>query len=340
MSLEFQHFHRIDKDSKIIRTLCEHIKNGDISKFVFDNEKYCFFLPINLMLNEKNEIYLKQYHSKFQEIKEKLTILWRTHNLTVFNHHVIVRHNALREQLNIHAKAFFNVNKNRPFAKFKKTIYPHSKISFSCNVSGKIEKNTLYVILRIEDRLQDRYCTEPDDKIQVYETVDVGDTEAEESRELKRFLTNNTKVIRRYIYVINLYEYKKSLSSCSDVMKNKHVVDVEWDFVKKHIHETFVSTIENFHGQEIENIIYILPYQTYFDSRNLIYTAVSRCINKIFIIAKREDLDFCVKNNIISRESLLKYLLQKVKETQVFKEINKIEYEDVIVEELKKTEVF
>jgi len=214
------------------------------------------------------------------QMQAMLLSVLRKYNVHEYQHQVITRTNKFKDLFSDTIEEYYYNKDSQHTKEYKKRgHYVGRKISFTQNnYRLKVLNNELLVLESIVD-----YPTGPNAAKR--KATEIKNTAEKIPREYSRLLT---------------------LRSLDD-SKKIELLFSEW--VKKHLKHASASTIEIYQGSEADDVIYILPYWSRFDTFESVLTAWTRARKRFFFMGNLQDLAKAIKTPEPPRRSKLKQLL-------------------------------
>lgn len=268
---KFTHDHRTDKATKILWENQNAIRLKETQNIRFDGVN-CIHVDVARHMSKSDKI--KMIGASVQKILRKFDI-------KEYDHHVITRMNEYKNEIIRVVNTYYH---NKDTSTRSTGTYDHRghyigrKLAVTQNNYKKgLSNNEIMILTRITDQL----------------TVD-----PEKSRPRTQVNTVD-RLDRGYTRTLHLR-----------TLLDSRVIEIQFDdWVREHLKKCSASTVNTFQGSEIQDIIFVLPFASAFDTFELVNTAWSRCKKRLIFIGNLEDLYNAIDNPEPLRRSKLCALL-------------------------------
>jgi len=290
-TVEFDHNHRVDPESQILKANADAIRRGLPSSIKFDGKAV---VEVPFTRRTKDEMQNTSVYNAFrQELKGKITKILRDNKLSEYEHHIITRTRAVRKEIQYIVEEYYhNLSPPNNERYAKNTYWVGRKYMFKQNNNSIGIKNNAVLILKgIRDVL-----------LEMKEDGDEDDDTLIKKQETWQVCTR-PKLREGWTRTLTFVE----------INNNDKVYEVPWDeWARRWIERASCTTVASFQGGQIPTLIHVQTYYSQYDTRETQYTAWTRPIKRLFYVGDRSIIKRAINNPEPTRRSKLAHKIKQV----------------------------
>lgn len=284
-AVEFKHNHRVDKESEILKDNADAVRFTMPNQLVFD-KKICIHIPY----------YVPKYASREEKdsnIKQSITNMLQSLQLSEYNHHIITRTNDVRKKVQEAVEQYYHqLSHGKGDIKYHShTYWVGRKYMFKQNNHELgISTNRVMILTDIEDT-----------KVVYYRN---GSKKVEVDKQINTSPRVKDDYVR-YLHFVPLDKY-----GASDA--KEHTKRVPWtDWAKAWLTRASCTTVSSFQGGQIHTVILFQPFFSKHDTTETTYTAFTRPTNRMIYMGAMQNLHESIYNPEPPRRSAISIYLDE-----------------------------
>jgi hypothetical protein len=317
---DFIHDHRTNHDARLLGKIAVNIANG--KEFQFDDE-VCKEIVVPAW----------KYNSKIEELAPIVDIIYnylKENKIQEYGHLITTRLNIIKEYISDELSFQFAKDRDSNTIRRSNGVYVGGKVLPKQNdYEHGIRTNDISILYAIRDT---SVHIEPQQRIKSYVNVPFIDS--------PKMIVSDS-FYREYV-LIPIKDMEKFTKGLIDKFMSMKINYASYNCENKPIIPKIISgavvTVNAVQGRECDNIIYLANTDTLYDTREILYTAVTRAKSNILILHTGFNLKKMIERKEAPRNTNLSYLIDDYIEKIGFG--NVIEYKNFNLGERKHQELY